>query len=345
MLLDARWLGIGGVGRVTENLLAGLCEAPPPGRWFVAGPAHRTVELWPGAEWVPCAAPAEVTFAQADVRRLRGAGADVAVFLHQIRPLRPVAPVEVTLVHDTIPIRYPTRHVPGAAFEYGFRRAARLSTLVATVSRHAASCIQRDLGVSAERIRLVQQPIDHHTAARVRAARSTTVHTADALYVGRDAPHKNLDRLVCAFAATDLQRRGGSLVLVGVGDAPARRLRSLAAGSGTRLVVPGVVPQERLEELMASCAVLVQPSIEEGFGLPVAEALAAGVPVAASSAGALVEILAGRRPTFDPFDVSAMARAIDDAARTDLDPVVDWPTPVDLATSMLAVVDDARAAA
>ncbi len=342
VLIDARWLGIGGVGRVTENLLVGLRELCPPGAWTIVGPAGHSSLAWPDAQWIDSRHPVEQTLAQRDVRLMRSVRADLALFVHQIRPLMRIAPLEITLIHDTIPIRYPTRGVPGWAFAAIFRRAARLSDAVATVSEYSARCIERDLGVDPAMISVVDQPIDAVAAARVRAMRANTIVGLDALYVGRDAPHKNLDRLVEAFGHTDLHRRGGTLVLAGIGTAAAARLHALAQRHRTRVATPGVVSQARLDELLAACSVLVQPSIEEGFGLPVAEALAAGVPVAASSAEALVEILDGRRPTFDPLDVHDMARAIDAAAVVGLavtDAVVEWPTPVRLAASLLSVVD------
>ena len=80
------------------------------------------------------------------------------------------------------------------------------------------------------------------------------------------------------------------------------------------VTVLGRRPQPELEELLATAIALVQPSLEEGYGLPVQEALFAGVPVAAARAGALPEVAAGRAELFDPYDLDDIARAIDAAA-------------------------------
>jgi glycosyltransferase involved in cell wall biosynthesis len=160
------------------------------------------------------------------------------------------------------------------------------------------------------------------------------------LFVGRDAPHKNLDRLVRAFAASTFARDGAVLTLAGVDGAAVDRLRSIAETHRARVELPGVVPQPVLEELLASATLLVQPSLEEGFGLPVAEGLAAGVPVAISTAPALLEITRGAPvETFDPLDVDAMANAIDKvAASSGPVPVLEWPRPADFARSVLDAI-------
>jgi glycosyltransferase involved in cell wall biosynthesis len=334
-LIDARWLGIGGAGRVTQNLLSGLRVLQPAGRWLIWGPPQCRDLCWPGAEWVPQRFEPTRSMAQREQRSMRSRAPDVALFVHQIRPMRRVAPVEVTVIHDTIGLRYPTRGVPAALFRVLLRRAAALSTVVATVSEHSARCIVDDLGVCPDRVHVLAQPIDHESAARVRAKRAGSVPTLDALYVGRDAPHKNLDRAVRAFAGTRLCREGGAFVLVGVDERAARRLGAVAASCGARVRFPGVVGQEELESLLGSCAVLVQPSLEEGFGLPAAEALAAGVPAAVSRGGALAEVVGDAMPTFDPFDVAAMTAAIDAAAARATGGRTEWPAPVDLARSCL----------
>jgi alpha-1,3-rhamnosyl/mannosyltransferase len=165
------------------------------------------------------------------------------------------------------------------------------------------------------------------------------------VFVGRDAPHKNLDRLVRAFAMTEFARAGGVLTLAGVDGAAVDRLRALAAQIGAPVELPGVVSQAALEELLASAALLAQPSLEEGFGLPVAEALAAGIPVAMSTAPALLEITRGAPvETFDPLSVDAMAAAIDRvAASPGTVPELEWPRPVDFARSVLDAMERAEA--
>ena len=341
-LLDARWLDQGGAGRVTENLLTGLRELEPAGDWRVWGPARVPTFLWAGAQHLANERSPAGFLTQRDIPQARRVGADVAIFVHQLRPLVKVAPVEVTVMHDTIPFRFPPARRPVSAIKAYFRRVAAISDVLATVSEFSRRSIIDDLGVAPARLITVDQPIDHASAARVRSLRACTPAENHALYIGRDAPHKNLDRTVEAFRSTRLHEAGAELVLVGVDGEGRRRLAALAAAIGCRVRFPGIVGQPELERLLATAAVLVQPSLEEGFGLPAAEAMAAGVPVAAADAGSLPEILRGTRPLFDPYDVGAITRAIDEAATATSVPDLKWPEPVDLARSILSAVALAR---
>jgi alpha-1,3-rhamnosyl/mannosyltransferase len=112
-----------------------------------------------------------------------------------------------------------------------------------------------------------------------------------------------------------------------------------------RVELPGVVSQPDLEQLLATTTLLAQPSLEEGFGLPVAEALAAGVPVAISTAPALLEITRGAAvESFDPLDVDAIADAIDHVSGSPgVLATLSWPRPVDFARSVLAAMQRAEA--
>ena len=157
------------------------------------------------------------------------------------------------------------------------------------------------------------------------------------MFVGRDAPHKNLDRLVIAFANSDFAANGAVLTLAGVDGSAVERLQRLGAAHHARVELPGIISQPELERLLASATLLVQPSLEEGFGLPVAEAMAAGIPVAISTAPALLEITRGAPVVaFDPLDTDAMAAAIDQvAAEPGTVPALEWPRPADFARSVL----------
>jgi glycosyltransferase involved in cell wall biosynthesis len=226
------------------------------------------------------------------------------------------------------------------------RWMARRSTLVTTVSEFSKQSLQEDLGLSPDRIVVVTNAIDHESAARIKELRTAVQPVERVIFVGRDAPHKNLDRLVRGFAATDFAAHGAVLTLAGVdGQASIDRLRLLASERGAKVELPGVVTQDALEQLLASATMLVQPSLEEGFGLPVAEAMAAGIPVAVSTGGALPEIVRGAPvEMFDPHDTDAIADAIERVAASPVaPPALDWPRPRDYAASVLAAIERARA--
>jgi len=339
-LVDARWIGIGGPGRVAEHLLQGLHELEPAGAWMVWGPEAVDPHLWPGATRIANRHHPKALYSQREFPGPRSVHARVAYYAHHLRPGWKLAPVEVTTVHDTIPFRYPPSRALAPLMRAYIGWMARRSTLVVTDSEFSKRSLQEDLGLDPERIVVLTLAIDHAAAGRVRARRAETARAERVMFVGRDAPHKNLDRLVRGFAASEFASGGGVLTLAGVDGRAVDRLGALAAQTRARVELPGVVGQAELERLLASAMLVVQPSLEEGFGLPVAEALAAGIPVAMSTAPALVEITRGADvETFDPVDVDAIAHAIDRvAASPGAVPHLDWPRPVDFAASVLAAM-------
>ena len=343
-LVDARWIGIGGPGRVAEHLLQGLHELEPSGRWVVWGPDAVDPHLWPGATRIANRHHPKALYSQREFPGPRSVHARVAYYAHHLRPAWKLSPVEVTTVHDTIPFRYPPSRALAPLMREYIRWMARHSTLVVTDSEFSKETLQTDLGLEADRIVVLKLAIDHAAADRVRALRIDTPRAERVVFVGRDAPHKNLDRLVRGFAASEFARTGAVLTLAGVDGPAVDRLGALARESGAHVELPGVVGQRELEQLLASAALVVQPSLEEGFGLPVAEALAAGIPVAMSTAPALVEITRGAPvETFDPLDVDAIAHAIDRvAASPGAVPRLDWPRPVDFAASVLTAMEQAE---
>jgi glycosyltransferase involved in cell wall biosynthesis len=311
VVLDCRWLDFWGAGRVTELLLRGLAEDPPDGRWLLWGPTKVESFAWPAAA---------VRRSGRDPRAWRGQRARfetppgrVVVFLHQQRPLQRRA--SVVVIYDTIQLRYGgSRAVRMLRTSY-LRRSAALADSVVTISQYSRECICRDLRVPADRVHVLALPIDHARADRVADRRRTSTIRDLALYVGRFAPHKNLGRLVAAFERTRFCAEGGRLLLTGGrGEEVAELGGGLSQRQRDFVDVRPWCSQAELEELMATCRFLVQPSLEEGFGLPVVEAMAGGVTVCVSDGGSLPEVTKGLVVPFAAQSVPAMAAALDEAA-------------------------------
>lgn len=310
-VLDCRWLGAGGPGRCTELVLRGLGQLPAPPPWVLWGPARTRSLAWPAAE---------VVVSADDPRRLRGQRdtlrippGDLVVFMHQQRPLR--AARSVTLIYDTTSLRHGATPLTRRVKALFLKRVSRASERIATVSAYSSRCIQRDLGVPPERISVLPMPRDDDLARRVAALRQSTPMADVALYAGNFLPHKNLGRLIAAFAATEFRQAGGRLLLVG---GSAEDVRTLAAtlppSARDQVDVRRACPQDELDLLYATSRFLVLPSLEEGFGLPAWEALSCGVPVAVSTAGALPEVVGDRGERFDPTSVTDMTQALDRCA-------------------------------
>jgi glycosyltransferase involved in cell wall biosynthesis len=291
-------------------LLQGLAEAQPPERWILWGPPEVSVHAWQGAEQVLVTSRPNQLRGQRDWARVPQG--DLVVFLHQQRPLRSVH--SLTTILDTTPLRFNQNRLDGWAKAWFLRRVGRISEGIITISEHSRRCIERDLGVDPHKITKIGLPADPHMAARVLALRERSAIEDVALYVGLFLAHKNLPRLVEAFDRTAFRRRGGRLVLVGGKDLAEPFRRSLDRGQRASVDVRRSCDQAELERLYATSRLLVQPSLEEGFGLPVQEALASGLPACASSGGALPEVTLGLSEHFDPLSIEAMAMAIDRTA-------------------------------
>jgi glycosyltransferase involved in cell wall biosynthesis len=132
------------------------------------------------------------------------------------------------------------------------------------------------------------------------------------LAVGRSLPHKNLARLLDAFALVHQQDPALRLVFAGPRDALSQQLEHKAQALGLRGAVDfaGFVSEGQLRWLYEHTCAYVLPSLSEGFGLPALEAMVHGAPVVASNATCLPEVCGDGAHYFDPVHPSAMAQAI-----------------------------------
>jgi glycosyltransferase involved in cell wall biosynthesis len=124
--------------------------------------------------------------------------------------------------------------------------------------------------------------------------------------------HKNLERLIDAFARLAASRPDLVLTIVGHAGREQQALltRASIAGVADQVVLTDWIPEGDLEALYRAAACCVYPSLHEGFGLPVLEAMARDVPLACSNATSLPEVAGDAAEFFDPRDVDGMARAI-----------------------------------
>jgi glycosyltransferase involved in cell wall biosynthesis len=146
------------------------------------------------------------------------------------------------------------------------------------------------------------------SAGSLRSRLDLAEHDPVLLCVGQVAAHKNHEVLLRALATIP----EATLVIAGRTTKHQPRLVQLTAelGVSARVRWAGFVDQADLEGLYSLAAALVLPSLHEGFGLPIAEAMARGVPVACSSRGALAEVAGGAAELFDPTDPAAVASSV-----------------------------------
>jgi glycosyltransferase involved in cell wall biosynthesis len=309
--IDARKISDFGIGTYIRGLLGGLSRCRGDEEYVVFAPEAARA-LIPGSfEHVIVDAPhysvSELVIVGGAARR---AGIDLLHAPHYVVPIT-ACPVVVT-IHDLIHLHQKQRNPVAAIYARTMiGRAVRKSVRILTVSQAVKNEIVRELRCDAAKIIVTPNGVDD----RFRAGAPNPSPSPYFLYVGNDKPHKNVERLVEALA--DVRRRHPEVSLILAGGEYER----YQARDG--VITPGFVSDEELASLYRGALALVQPSVEEGFGLPAAEAMASGVAVITSQASALVEITGDAALRVDARSASSIAEAMlrianDDALRLDL---------------------------
>lgn len=178
-----------------------------------------------------------------------------------------------------------------------YDRAARSCELVIVPSRFVQERAEARIRLDPNRVRVVPHGVDHSIFRPGGEGREPFL-----LYPARFWPHKNHGLLFEAFARVRRERPELELVLTGGGH-DARMLPV-----GVRSI--GQVSQHELARLYRTAEAMVFPSLYEGFGAPILEAMASGCAVAASNAGAIPEVAGGAAVLFDPSTAGAIAEGI-----------------------------------
>lgn len=337
------WSNRRGYGRFTRELVSRMV-AEHPRHEFVLVLDQRTAAaaaLPEGArrqiaytsEQPTRAASAEGARSPLDLLRLSraasAAAADVFFFpaVYTFYPLLRRTPCVVTF-HDTIAEDHPELIFPTARGRWLWRTkcwlARRQARRLLTVSEDAKSRIAAAFAYPAAAIDVITEgpgtafrplaDVDTQRAAVLRSGLPTGVPLL--LYVGGISPHKNLATLLEAVARIG-STRAWHLALVGdhesdsfygcYGKLLEQRNR---LGLEARVTFTGFVPDADLALLYNAASLLVLPSWAEGFGLPAVEAMACGLPVAASRRGSLPEVVGTAGSLFEPGDVGGMAAAL-----------------------------------
>jgi glycosyltransferase involved in cell wall biosynthesis len=263
------------------------------------------------AEWVA----ADQYFAPRAAKR---GGADVLHSLASTGPSFGRVPRVVT-VHDLNYLKYPEAHFGLRAL--GMRAlvpaAARRSRRVIVPSQATRADLVRHLRVDPARIDVVPEAVGHPpgVATESRDALRARLSAGDRpllLTVSAKRPHKNLMRLLGALARIPAERRP-LLVLPGYRTPHDEELRARAGVLGVERDVGflGWVSAQELENLYRAADVFVFPSLHEGFGLPVLEAMARGIPVATSGRSSLAEVAGAAALLFDPESEASIAAALE----------------------------------
>ncbi len=319
----------GGMEVYARELIPALLAQAPPGTHFTAF-VNRETAAAGGGPWgellpavtVPVSARNRVQWVLGEQAPLPLMAARAGVeILHSLASTAPVWGRfrRVSTVHDLIYARFPDAHA--GLRDRGMRvlvpSGVRRSDRVIADSQSTRDDLVSLIGVAADRIDVV--PLGLGSVQRERAlpqdetrARFDLRERRVLLSVSAKRPHKNLVRLIGALARIPPERRP-LLVLPGYATAHERELRARAAEAGVADDVRFLewVSGAEIEGLWSLAEAFVFPSLYEGFGLPVLEAMARGVPVACSNASSLPEVAGDAALLFDPREEQAIAAALE----------------------------------
>ncbi len=338
------WSNGRGFGRFTRELVTHLVEGFPEHAFTLladvatirdgAFPDRARLVSVSTREQPTRAATAAGARSAADLMRLSRAAAhlDVDLFffpaVYSFFPLTKRVATVVTF-HDSIAEDHPALVFPGARARLFWTLkcavARRQADRMLTVSQAARARLAQRFNVAEGVIHVVPEAagrafcrLDENASIDTLLARYGLPATSPLLlYVGGLSPHKNLDGLLRSVALiTDTPWH---LVLVGDYGADGflachDDLRALTSSLGleARVTFTGFVPNNDLVALYNAATLFVMPSLDEGFGLPVVEAMACGTPVVVSARGSLPELVGDAGVLFDPTDETALGTVLRD---------------------------------
>lgn len=290
--IDCRKIADYGIGTYIRGLTHALAQMPGDEEYLLFAPPERRHLLPPGSRfrWIE---ETSANYSLTEVLSLARHKVDLFHAPHYVVPVGNT-PLVVT-IHDMIHLTQPRQREIERLYAIAMiGRAVTKARAIFTVSRAVADQIAKRYPHASGKITVTPNGVDP------RLSPSREVPVSDTfLFVGNDKPHKNVETLVRAFRAARAANPRLKLVLAG-------GAKVNEEGVASR----GFVDDAELLALYRGSLALIQPSIEEGFGLPVLEAMACGLPVIASTAPALHEVAGGAALHFETFDHAALAEAM-----------------------------------
>jgi glycosyltransferase involved in cell wall biosynthesis len=241
-------------------------------------------------------------------------------------------------LYDLIPLAHPNEFLGDPIFRPWYESRLQILKqidLLLSISESSQQDAARLLGIAPDRLSMIGAALhggfkcdSEQFSNSTNYLRSLGIDRPFVFYVGGVNPHKNLDCLMKAFALLPTSIRDGMLlVLVGEVDSASvnsiRKKQALAGLADREVVLLSHVSDQQLMALYSSCKAFVFPSLYEGFGLPILEAMSCGAPVIASNTSSMPEVVGRSDATFDPKDPTSISRKLqqvleDEAFRNEL---------------------------
>ena len=328
--IDGRYLNdhYPGIARYIYHLLRFLPQVSKNEEFFVFySPTQGDISYisdltaLPDIQWIPTSMAVRGLKGQFHLNRMvERVGAHVfhtPFYLSAMRLKRP----SVVSIHDIIYIRRPdllpsilTRLV----YRLAIMRAVNTAKIILTISEATKRDLLRLFRIKPERIIVTLLgagteflPADNETIRQLKAR--LNLHFPYVLYVGLNKPHKNLVRLIKAWGLViDQLEKPWRLVIAGKWDSRYPQAKEIAKSAGINhsVLFVGQIPEEDMAALYSGAELFVFPSMYEGFGLPVIEAMACGTAIACSNRASLPEIAGSAASFFNPYEIDSISKTI-----------------------------------
>lgn len=314
----------GGTGRYTRELLRAMAATVPDG-WSLSTVVSASGE--PQAAEIPgiggprvLRLPRRALITAWEHGLPPAIGGDV---VHAPTPLAPPRGRAVVTVHDAVPWTHPETLTPRGVRWHRkvVARAARSAAALVVPTRAVADELAAHADITVP-VHVIGEGVAPVLSRPATSSLTDRLPERYVLGIGTIEPRKGFDDLVRAMALTPAPDL--SVVLAGQPGWGRLDLHAVARENGLdprRLYMLGSVDDADLAAVLQQASVLAAPSLAEGFGLPLLEAMAAGVPVVHSDAPALVEVAGGAGLTVARRDTAALAEALRDAVR-DPEPLI-----------------------
>jgi len=326
--LDARMLNESGIGRYIRNLIKELQKVDSENEYFVLLLEKDFNSLKLNENFKKVLADirwyglAEQIRLPSIINKLKP---DLVHFPHFNVPIFFKGKFVVTihdLIHQHFQMRRATLHDPltykvkQIGYKVIFKNAIKKSEKILVPSNYVKNLLTYDWGVKNEKIVVTPEAVDDKIIEKSQILlKRLNIRQPYIFYVGNAHPHKNVEGLIRVFRELRGKYQYLQLVLAGGDHYFWQRVRK--DFQDPNIIYTGTVSDEELVALYKGAKAFVMPSFEEGFGIPLLEAMACGCPVVSSNAGALQEVGGNAAIYFDPHNLEDMIQKISQALNSE----------------------------
>ena len=307
-----------GIGRMVEAVIHETPNVSPDAQLVLYADSSTRLELTSASvDYRILEQPFTLWFDQIELpRAIAGNNVDVFWSPYYKAPIYSPCPTVIT-IHDVLFLKHGGQRLKNALFKPWARLIGSRASAVLTDSEHSRRDLVTLLGIDPARIEVVPLGVSERFAPERRDKVPDTLNRLGIpenyiLTVTNFRPHKNGEFLIRAYAQVAKKIEDTALVFAGKKNRDADNLYQSAErlGVGDRVFMPGMISDEDLPALYAGARLFAFPSLYEGFGLPLLEAMASGTPVVSSSASSLPEVAGDAGWMLEPTDEEAWAISI-----------------------------------